>query len=177
MAIIGVMRNIESKFAFEDHDEVLTRAISLGASDEGFLGQADHFYEVARGRLKLRIEDGRGCLIAYMREDRPEERQSDYFVCEVADPESMRTLLDSALDSGPSITKRRHLLLLRHTRIHLDELQDLGRFVELETVLDETEVWNLHEEHVEVVEALGLTDALRIAGAYVDLLPKRSANG
>jgi len=144
-----------------------------GPLTTGVFVQTDHFHEVARGRLKLRAEDGRGCLIAYMREDRPEERQSEYFVCE-ADPESMRTVLDSVLDAGPSLTKQRHLLLLRHTRIHLDEIQDLGRFVELETVLDDTDSWNPHEEHVEVVEALGLADAPRIAGAYVDLLAKRS---
>ena len=168
------MRNIESKLAHGDHDAVLTRAMSLGAGDEGFLTQTDYFYEVARGRLKLRVEDGRGTLIAYDREDRPEARESECFVSEVADPESMRTLLDSALDVGPSITKQRHLLLLRHTRIHLDEIADLGRFVELETVLDDTESWNPHEEHAEVVEALGLADAPRLAGAYVDLFPKDS---
>jgi adenylate cyclase class IV len=168
------MRNIESKFAHEDHDAVLTRALSLGASDEGILTQTDYFYEVARGRLKLRVEDGRGTLIAYDREDRPEARESEYFISAVADPESMRLVLDSVLDSGPSISKRRHLLLLRHTRIHLDEIADLGRFVELETVLDDKESWNPHEEHGEVVEALGLADAPRLAGAYVDLFPRDS---
>lgn len=72
------MRNIESKFRYTDHERVLARALEAGARDEGFLRQRDQFYEVPKGRLKLRTIDGVGGeLIAYDREDTPESRESD----------------------------------------------------------------------------------------------------
>ena len=49
------MRNIESKFRCADHERVASRALEMGARDEGLLRQRDQFFAVPRGRLKRMV--------------------------------------------------------------------------------------------------------------------------
>ncbi len=164
------MRNIESKFRYTDHELVLVRALEAGARDEGFLHQRDQFYGVSKGRLKLRTIDGAGSeLMAYEREDKPEARASEYGRYATSDPTSLADVLERALPRTDVVEKTRHLLLLRHTRIHLDDVLGLGRFVELETVISEQSDDDSVAEHDAVITTLGLGDAERIAVGYVDL--------
>jgi predicted adenylyl cyclase CyaB len=70
----------------------------------------------------------------------------------------------------------RHLFLHRHTRIHLDEVEGLGSFVELETVVTEQSDEEAHEELRQVAEALELAPEDRAAEPYVELL-QRAGSG
>lgn len=164
------VRNVESKFRYADHESVLARALDAGARDDGFLRQRDQFYGVPKGRLKLRTIDGRQSeLIAYDREDTPESRASDYGRYTTSDPTSLADVLERALPRTDVVEKTRHLLILRNTRIHLDDVVGLGRFVELETVMSEQPEDDAAREHDEIITTLGLGGAKRIAVGYVDL--------
>jgi adenylate cyclase class IV len=164
------MRNVESKFRYADHDAVAALALAAGATDEGLLHQHDEFYEVSRGRLKFRTIEGRGSeLIAYEREDTPATRASEYGRYVTQDPTSLADVLERALPRNGVVEKTRHLLILRSTRIHLDDVVGLGRFVELETVIGTQSDADAEREHLDVLELLGLGDAERIAVGYVDL--------
>jgi predicted adenylyl cyclase CyaB len=68
------------------------------------------------------------------------------------------------------VRKRRRLLLLEHTRIHLDEVEGLGSFVELETVLSGQSEAEAHRELERIAAALGLDPEARVSAAYIDLL-------
>ncbi len=164
------MRNVESKFRCHDHEGVQTRAMAQGATDEGSIRQRDRFFTVPQGRLKLRHLDGRAELIAYTRENLPVARPSEYAIFTTLSPEALEQVLSKALPAGPALEKRRHLLLCRHTRIHLDDVAGLGRFVEMETLVDELSDEEAQREHAELVAILGLESCERIAVGYVDLL-------
>jgi adenylate cyclase class IV len=170
------MRNVESKFRYPDHESVLARALDAGARDEGFLRQRDQFFAVPKGRLKLRTMDGAGSeLIAYDRQDTPEARASEYGRYATGDPVSLADVLGRALPRTDVVEKMRHLLILRNTRIHLDDVIGLGRFVELETVIGERSDDNAAREHDDVITALELGGAERIAVGYVDLSNEKGA--
>jgi homotetrameric cytidine deaminase len=166
-------RNVELKARDPDPAATLTRALALGASDEGVLRQRDTYFGRARGRLKLREQDGAGGpmaqLIAYRRPDAAEARTSSYRLADVADPPALRDALDAVLGTLVVVQKRRHLLLLENVRIHLDDVEGLGTFVELEGVASPES--NLEREHA-------LVDRLRtelgfgepVPGSYSDLL-------
>jgi adenylate cyclase class IV len=125
---------------------------------------------VPKGRLKLRTIDGATSeLIAYDREDKPDARASEYGRYATHDPTSLADVLERALPRTDIVEKTRHLLLLRNTRIHLDEVVGLGRFVELETVIREQSDADAAAEHEEVITTLELGGAERIAAGYVDL--------
>ncbi len=164
------MRNVESKFRCADHDRVASVAIGMGARDEGVLHQRDQFFAVTRGRLKLRtFADGSSELISYDRGDTPEMRSSEYSLHRASDAGTLDEVLNRALARAGTLEKTRHLLLLRHTRIHLDTVAGLGRFIELETVVDEQTDADAEREHDEIVRDLGLSGVERIAVGYVDL--------
>ena len=132
-------QNIEIKCRRDDLETVRQKAVWLGAEDKGLLRQRDTFFNAYQARLKLRELGDRAELISYNRPDSTEARSSDYVVIPVADPEAMRSVLEHGLGSTGTVKKVRHLFLYRHTRIHLDEVDGLGSFVELETVLSDND--------------------------------------
>jgi homotetrameric cytidine deaminase len=165
-------RNVEIKTRDADPGATLERALALGASDEGVLTQRDTYFGARHGRLKLREEDGpsaRAHLIAYMRPDSDEQRTSNYRLAEVSDPAALREALDAALGTRVVVDKRRHLLLYENVRIHLDEVEGLGSFVELEGVAPPSSDLTREEELVaRLREELALGEP--VAVSYSDLL-------
>jgi predicted adenylyl cyclase CyaB len=166
-------RNIELKCRCADLAAVEERARRLGATDAGVLQQHDVFFEAPLGRLKVRdFGDGRAELISYRRPDTPEARGSDVVVCPVADPALLHSTLAYALRTGGTVRKRRHLFLYRHTRIHLDDVEGLGSFVELETVMSGQSEDDAYAELRLVAAALALKADDAVPLPYVELLPR-----
>jgi len=166
-------RNVELKARDADPAATLERALALGASDEGLLTQRDTYFAGVRGRLKLREQDGGAeagaRLIAYVRPDGDQARTSAYRLAEVADPAALRDALDAALGTLVVVDKRRHLLLYQNVRIHLDEVDGLGSFVELEGVAAaDSDLTGEHELVARLREELALDAPVR--GSYSDLL-------
>src|SRR6185437_11060341 len=107
------------------------------AVSAGTLNQTDVYFDARNGRLKLRTHDNEGGseLIAYHRLDATEARESTYLRVPVSDPDSLTNALNAALGRVVVVFKRRQLFLWEGVRIHLDEVEGLGSFVEFEAVL------------------------------------------
>lgn len=166
-------RNVEIKARARALEALLARAQALADGPALTLEQDDTFFAVPHGRLKLRLVDGAAAeLIHYERPDAPDARASDYVRVAVQDAAALREALARGLGVIGRVRKRRWLLLSGQTRIHLDRVDGLGDFVELEVVL---RAGQSDADGARVAEglmrALGLADAPRLAGAYLDLLP------
>jgi adenylate cyclase class IV len=134
--------------------------------------QDDTFFLCERGRLKLRaFSAAAGELIFYRRPDQAGPKESFYVIAPTSAPDGLRDALTLAYGQCGRVRKRRTLYLAGRTRIHLDEVDGLGHFLELEVVLDENEPT---AAGIEVAHALLRTLAIDpgglIEGAYVDLL-------
>jgi predicted adenylyl cyclase CyaB len=167
-----VARNVEIKARIASIDAVLPRARRLADGEPRSIAQDDTFYRVPHGRLKLREIVGGGAeLIHYERPDTAQAKLSDYQRLAVSDAVAMRALLQRALGAVGRVRKQRLLLLVGQTRIHLDRVDPLGDFIELEVVLRDGQSV---ADGVAIADALmhqlGLAQAERIAGAYLDLL-------
>ena len=165
-------RNIEIKARIGSVEALLPRACALAGSEAQVIDQDDSFFRVPMGRLKLRVfADGSGELIHYHRPDAGEAKASDYVRVPVSDPDALREALTSANGLLGRVRKRRWLLLVGATRIHLDRVEGLPDHMELEVVLQDGQS---DQEGAAIAEALmqdlGLADAPRVAGAYLDLL-------
>ena len=126
-------RNLEIKARDPDPALSLSRALALGAEDRGEITQRDTYFGRTAGRLKLREQSpGDAELIEYRRPDEAGPRASDYRLVPVSDPDALREALDAALGTLVVVEKRRRLLLWEGVRIHLDEVEGLGSFLELE---------------------------------------------
>ena len=171
-------RNIEIKARVGDLAEVETRARLIATEGPVDLAQDDTFFACAKGRLKLRqFPDGRGELIHYFRADDTGPKISDYLISPIAAPDLLRESLSRALGTVGRVRKRRRLYLVDRTRIHLDEVEGLGAFVELEVVLRDGESAEAGQAVARnVMGVLGITESQLIQGAYVDMQSKTNAN-
>jgi homotetrameric cytidine deaminase len=165
-------RNIELKARDPEPGRTLELALGLGAEDRGVIAQRDTYFATARGRLKLREQEpGEDELIEYLRPDTADARDSAYRRVPVADAPALRDALDAALGTLVVVEKRRRLLIHENVRIHLDEVDGLGTFLELEAVAAAGA--DLAAEHDRVgrlrAELHVAGDAL-VARSYSDLL-------
>jgi predicted adenylyl cyclase CyaB len=163
-------RNIEIKARVEDLAAVEDRARAIATSGPQDIAQDDTFFTCSRGRLKLReFADGTGQLIHYVRADESGPKTSDYVTSPTASPATLRESLARALGTVGRVRKRRRLYLLDRTRIHLDEVEGLGAFVELEVVLREGEgAESGSVEARRIMGLLGIDASQLVEGAYVD---------
>ncbi len=131
-------RNVEIKARVADRTALEARVAHLADSGPTSIAQRDTFFHCARGRLKLRdFGDGSGELIAYQRSDDRGPKLSTYLRAPTADPEALLAALAAACEVRGEVRKQRTLYLIGATRVHLDTVDLLGHFVELEVVLRE----------------------------------------
>jgi adenylate cyclase class IV len=136
------------------------------------------FFAVPQGYLKLRSAEGAGGeLIAYSRDGGAGPRTSRYQFVPVPDPTSLEEVLALALPVLGTVEKTRELLRWRHTRIHLDRVNGLGSFLELETVTGEIDLDEARREADEAISTLGLDRAAFLDRPYLELLADREAGG
>jgi adenylate cyclase class 2 len=170
------MRNVELKARDPDPARSLDRALALGADDRGEIRQRDTYFVAARGRLKLREQEAGGSplwdeLIEYSRPDSAEAETSTYLRVPVADAEPLREALDAAYGTLVTVTKRRRLLLWENVRIHLDEVEGLGTYLELEGVAEaDSDLKAEHEKVERLLREFGIEDHDLVAESYSDLL-------
>jgi homotetrameric cytidine deaminase len=165
--------NVELKARDPDPEGTAARCQALGASDEGVLEQRDTYFAGRNGRLKLREQDGSGAeLIAYRRPDATEPEQSTFIRAALEDPAPLREALDSALGETVVVLKRRRLFMWEHVRIHLDDVEGLGTFIELEALVGPG--LNDREEAARKIQRLRgeleISDDNLVAVGYSDLL-------
>ncbi|HEY8375889.1 MAG TPA: class IV adenylate cyclase [Nannocystis sp.] len=174
-------RNIELKARCADLAAARAAAAAYGARFVRVERQRDTFFPAAQGRLKLRertwreaqdAEDRQAAeLIAYARADARGARESRYRVVPVIAAEGLVAALSAACGCRGAVVKRRELWMWHNVRIHLDEVEGLGSFVEFEAVLgpgdDEAEA---HARVAALQAALGLSEASVVPVAYADLL-------
>ena len=180
-------KNLEFKGQFQSLDGLYPKLSDLNAIHHETVHQIDTYFhikhvkdaptsETCEPRLKLREAEGwsEGWLIYYERPNEDGSRYSQYQLCEIADPGSLKSLLTVALGVKTIVKKQRDIWMFNHTRIHLDTVADLGRFVELETVFQgQTEAEAIREhQHVKTVLHLDAVDP--IAVSYSDLVMQKS---
>jgi predicted adenylyl cyclase CyaB len=165
-------RNVEIKARIRDLAQLRARAQSIADSGPFEIQQDDTFFVCHNGRLKLRIlSESQGELIFYKRDNSPSPKESHYVITPTSTPYELREMLVLALGECGRVRKQRTLFLVGNTRIHLDEVEDLGDFMELEVVLsgDETVAQGIETTH-RIMHQLSVSDQDLVDRAYVDLL-------
>jgi adenylate cyclase class IV len=165
-------RNVEIKARIESVEALMPRAAA--AADRGPIEivQDDTFFACPNGRLKLRaFPAGDGQLIFYRRPDGAGPRESFFLISPTSSPDTLRAALALAYGEAGRVRKRRLLYLAGRTRIHLDRVEGLGDFLELEVVMADGEpseagVAVAHE----LLGRLGIAPGQLVEGAYVDLI-------
>jgi len=171
-------RNIEIKARIESVEAMRTAVAALADAGPIELLQDDTFFTCTRGRLKLRaLSANAGQLIFYQRPDHTGPQESCYSIAHISSPDTLREVLAHAYGQAGRVRKYRTLYLVGRTRVHLDRVEGLGHFLELEVVLSEGEPATRGiEEAQQLMAALDIAPTQLIAEAYVDLLAQQHAS-
>jgi predicted adenylyl cyclase CyaB len=169
-----VARNVEIKALVASLDAIRMNVQSLASGPVEVLLQTDTFFMVPDGRLKVReFSDGTGELIAYHRPNVRGPRTSVYTRCACQNAKALADTLSRVLPIRGIVAKRREVFLVSRTRVHLDEVDGLGSFVELEVVLSDAESAEDGEGIArELLLALEIPESGLIAEAYIDMLQR-----
>jgi adenylate cyclase class IV len=128
------MRNVEFKAELRNPAAAAAQCAAVGAEHLGTLRQTDTYYRLAAGRLKRRSAPGEPVDWIYY--DRPNDvrpRVSTYAI--LSDLQARRRWGTESLREWLTVVKTRELWMLGNVRIHLDEVDGLGTFLELEAMV------------------------------------------
>uniref|UniRef100_A0A096MFN4 Si:ch211-156b7.4 n=2 Tax=Poecilia TaxID=8080 RepID=A0A096MFN4_POEFO len=164
--------NVEIKAKVSDPEEFAKMAVQLSQSEGTIIRQHDTFFNCSRGRLKLRdFMNGSGQLIFYERPDTDGPKLSRYSISPTSDPPGLKVVLSDALGVKGEVRKERRLFLIGQTRVHLDTVEGLGHFMELEVVMrPQQSVDEGQQVAVELMEQLSVSEDHLVTGAYMDLI-------
>src|SRR5215216_1688285 len=167
--------NIEIKARARDFEEIRCRAEALSDTPVEVIPQEDTFFNTEKGRLKLRrLALHRGQLIYYTRPDQEGPKRSEYHIYEASDPKNLKRVLELAYGIRGVVKKTRYLYLVGQTRLHLDDVEGLGQFMELEVVMGEGQSDAEGQAIAEdLMRRLGVERGDLLEGAYMDLLESR----
>ena len=140
--------NLEIKARILDVESVRQSAEAIATSYLGIMRQRDTYFDSREGRLKVReihwentgdqtgdsIPTDSAELIWYLRADEQSTTASRYRIMKIDEAASMIMSLDNAVGIREVVTKRREVFLHKNVRIHLDDVDELGHFIELEAV-------------------------------------------
>jgi len=125
---------VELKASVENLGSFRRRLAELKAKRVGSFRQTDTYFEVPKGRLKLRQTEGdeKAQLIYYEREDEAKPKKSSVCIISLRDAEHFKTMLERALRIKATVEKTREIYQYEGTQIHLDNVNGLGTFIEFE---------------------------------------------
>ena len=165
-------RNVEIKARIDDMGSLFAKAAAVADSGPTEIQQDDTFFFCPNGRMKLRtISATEGMLIFYQRSDCAGPKESFNLIAPSCSPDRLREVLSSGYGQAGRVRKTRKLFMAGRTRIHLDRVEGLGDFLELEVVLAEDEATEAGMAIArDLLKKLGVSDEQLVEGAYVDLL-------
>jgi predicted adenylyl cyclase CyaB len=167
-------RNIEIKARIPDIEVIEPKIAALTDYGPIEMVQDDTFFGCEEGRLKLRVSSvDKSEVIFYRRAAQKGPKESFYVISQTNSPDSLRGTLSLAYGQTGRVRKRRTLYLAGRTRIHLDRVEDLGNFIELEVVMADGEPSEAGiAEAQRLIAVLGIASTQLIAEAYIDLLSR-----
>lgn len=142
-----------------------------GADFKGTDVQTDTYFKVPSGRLKLRQGKIENNLIWYERPNQEGPKQSDFMLTAVQDGEALKAILQKALGVKVTVTKTREIYYIDNVKFHIDELEGLGSFVEIEAgnKLADVPVEKLDEQCRFYMEEFGIKEVDLLSHSYSDM--------
>jgi adenylate cyclase class IV len=141
------MRNVEIKA--ELRDAQIARAVcrSLRGVHARTFHQTDTYYQMPKGRLKKREVEGEPTeYIFYERPNQSSAKVSTFSIFTERQAESR--FGKDPLPEWVRVRKRRELWLVGYTRVHLDRVDGLGDFLELESLVSRANTLNRARAHI-----------------------------
>jgi adenylate cyclase, class 2 len=172
-------QTVEIKARCPDLEHARELIQGWGAKLLGRENQSDTFYNVPSGRLKLRVSSAEKLLIGYDRPDQPGPKHCVVDLYPAEYPEMLDAVLSARLGIRIIVRKDRERWLLDNVKFHLDRVEQLGEFIEIEILgkrgVDTVE--GLRTLCDNYMDKLGIRQDELIDCAYADMLEELSSSG
>ncbi len=164
--------NIEIKAKSNSHDEIREILKSKNADFKGIDHQVDTYFNTTSGRLKLREGNIENHLIHYERENTEGPKQSNITLFKSDPQSSLKEILTKALGILVVVDKQREIYFIDNVKFHIDVVEDLGTFVEIEAIDEHGSMGKdkLLEQCNYFLDLLHIDQDEMIAVSYSDLL-------
>jgi len=170
-----ILNNVEIKARITDYDKVKRLIENVCNNPIETTEQIDTFFNCTSGRLKLREAETNSALIYYDRKDSQEPTFSDIAISFIENPDTLKTVLANSNGIRGIVKKERILYKYEQTRIHLDDVEGLGKFIELEVVLDNNQSMQDGEKIAfALMDKFNIQKSDLIDVAYIDLLERNN---
>ncbi|MCB9092363.1 MAG: VOC family protein [Halobacteriovoraceae bacterium] len=164
--------NVEFKARCFDPDKILAQLKDLGADFKGIDHQIDTYFPCPNGRLKLRQGNIENTLIFYDRQNHSGQKESQIDLTRLGSENSVGNVLSKAYGVKIVIDKKRNISFIDNVKFHVDQVERLGSFVEVE-VIDEgsnLDPKELHEKCSHYAQLLNIRKSDYLDCSYSDLL-------
>ena len=169
--------NVEIKARCSDPSFVRNYLVNNGADFKGVDEQTDTYFNVPHGRLKLREGNIENNLIFYNRSNQAGPKSSHFHLVKIEDAKGLKEVLERSSGIKMIVRKRREIYYIGNVKFHIDEVPELGSFVEIEAgniLADKTET-KLSEQCNFYLKEFGINEADLIAESYSDMIMKVNA--
>jgi adenylate cyclase class 2 len=168
-------RNIEIKASVKDHNFIRNKLFSYQAIFKGKDHQRDTYFKVPNGRLKLRQGNIENALIHYEREDKEGPKTSWVNIYPVTNGAVLESLLERALGIMIVVEKEREIFFIENVKFHLDSVQGLGQFVEIEAIDPDGSIGKqkLLQQCEQFLKSFAIHNKDLLKNSYSDMLMKK----
>ena len=127
--------NIEIKARCKNHEHIRQVLLSRNARFIGIDHQIDTYFKVDEGRLKLRQGNIENALIFYKRTDQRGPKKSEVQLFRFSENgDALKEVLTASNGVQKIVDKKRAIYFVENVKIHLDDVKNLGTFVEIEAI-------------------------------------------
>ena len=165
-------KNIEIKAWYRYHEKI--RGFLRENAD--FIGidyQIDTYFKARNGRLKLRKGNIENYLIYYERKNEARPKQSDIILYET--DSQIKEILEKSLGVLAVVKKKREIYFIENVKFHLDEVNSLGSFIEIEAIDKDGTIGKekLLEQCNFYKDLFGIREEDLIADSYSDMIIRK----
>lgn len=167
--------NIEIKAHCADPETVRGRLDSLNARYHGLDHQVDTYFNCDQGRLKLRQGPIENSLIFYQRENQKGPKKSEIAMSQLSGDEGIGEVLSRAYGVMTVVDKKRHIYFIDNVKFHVDVVEELGSFMEIEAIDETGEIGReaLLKQCEDFMRELGVRAEDLIDKSYSDLIMEK----
>jgi len=168
------IRNFEFKAKVDELSPYENMLLRLQPVFRGTDLQTDTYFNVKRGRLKLREGNIENALISYNRADVADSKEAEIMLYRHSPDKALKDILVNQLGVKTIVRKTRKIYFLDNVKFHFDIIDGLGTFIEVEAIDEKNEFTaeQLKNQCDRYFDFFGLRKDQLIDRSYSDLLEK-----
>lgn len=168
--------NIEIKAKCLDQAKIRSMLLDKNADAKGMDHQIDTYFIVPKGRLKLREGNIENFLVYYERDDKEGPKESRILLLKNEPGSALKEILLKTQEVLAVVDKRREIFFIDNVKFHLDMVEGLGTFMEIEAIDNDGSIGieELQKQCRHYMDLFGINEEDLLSVSYSDLMMQKA---